>query len=211
VTDAFVVTADWWVSTVAGVGDNQWETPGLGVWTVRELVGHAGRALVTVEDYLRPSCPDDVEGPAPGADDDPVGGAGEYFLGTHGADRLHADVAERGRQAGRELGPVPAATAAALAARVVALVGTAPAGAVFVTRFGVQPFATYLCTRTVELVVHTVDIADACGVTTAIPEPAARLTLAVMVETARRRGAALETVRALGGRTGLPDGFNVFG
>jgi uncharacterized protein (TIGR03083 family) len=211
VPDAYAAAAQWFVTTVAAIGADQWEEPGLGEWTVRDLVGHAGRALVTVEEYYRPACPDDQEPPPPGADDDPVGGAGVYFLGTHEAPQLHSDVAERGRQAGRDLGAVPAETVRALATRVVTLVGGAPDGALFVSRFGVQSFATYLCTRTVELVVHTVDICHACGLEVSIPEGAARTTLAVMVETARHRGEAVDVLRALAGRGALPSGFNVFG
>jgi uncharacterized protein (TIGR03083 family) len=211
VTDAFAAAAEWFVATVASVGPDQWEEPGLGEWTVRQLVGHAGRALLTVEEYFRSSCPADHAPPSPGADADPVGAAGAYFLGTHGAAQLHSDVAERGRQAGRDLGPDPGETVRDLGVRVVTLVRSAPDGALFVSRFGVQPFATYLCTRTVELVVHTVDICSACGLEAHIPEPAARTTLAVMVETARRRGEAVDVLRALAGRAGLASGFNVFG
>ena len=210
VTVAFSAAAGWFASTVVGIGDGQWERPGLGVWTVRELVGHTGRAFVTVEEYSRSTCPDHHELP-PGADDDPVGAAGLYFLATHGATRLHAEVAARGRQAGIELGPVPTATVSTQADRVVALVRGAPASAVFVTRFGVQPFATYLCTRVVELVVHTLDICDASALAPDIPDPAARLTLAVATETARAGGSGPALLRALGGRAGLPAGFTVFG
>jgi uncharacterized protein (TIGR03083 family) len=210
VVDALGAATDWFVATVRAIGPAQWEGPGLGEWTVRQLVGHTSRALITVEDYFRPSCPVDVV-VAEGIDDDPVGGAGTYFLGTHGATQLHRDVAERGRQAAEELGPAPADTVAGLAGRVLTLVRGAPDGALFVTRFGPQGFVTYLCTRMVELVVHTVDIGHACAMESDVPEPAARLTLAVMVETARRRGSGTEVVRALGGRAGLASGFNVFG
>jgi hypothetical protein len=168
VCDAFGAGAGWFVSTVGAIGPVQWEEPGLGVWTVRQLVGHTSRALVTVEDYFRPSCPDDLEVP-PGAGDDPVGEAGAYFRGTHGAPQLHHDVAERGRQAGVELGPVPADTVSGLAERVMALVRGAPDGALFVTRFGPQSFTPYLCTRMVELVVHTIDICDACSFDADVP------------------------------------------
>jgi uncharacterized protein (TIGR03083 family) len=207
---AFGAATDWFVSTVRVIDPGQWEQPGLGVWTVRQLVGHASRALITVEEYFQPSCPVDVVLP-PGADVDPVGDAGTSFLGTQGATQLHKDVAERGRQAGIELGPVPADTVSGLAGRVTALVRGAPDGALFVTRFGPKSLASYLCTRTVELVVHTVDICDACALDVAVPESAARITLAVMVETARRGGSGADVVRALGGRADLPSGFNVFG
>jgi hypothetical protein len=63
----------------------------------------------------------------------------------------------------------------------------------------------------VELVVHTLDICDACGLMPDIPDPAARLTLAVAVETARAAGTGPDVLRALGGRAALPEGFTVFG
>ena len=210
VVDAFAAATDWFVATVDAVGPTRWEDPGLGEWTLRQLVGHTSRALVTVQEYYRPSCPADVSVP-PETDGDPVEQAAASFLGTHGATQLHKDVAERGRQAGAALGPVPADTVTGLAGRVTALVRSAPEGALFVTRFGPKGFTSSLCTRMVELVIHTVDIGDACALDTDVPESAARITLAVMVETARRRGSGTEVMRALGGRAGLAPGFNVFG
>lgn len=49
---AFREAATLFVETVARVPDNAWETPGLGAWTLRALVGHTSRSLVTVETYL---------------------------------------------------------------------------------------------------------------------------------------------------------------
>jgi len=209
--ETYAEAATFLVSSAARVGDDQWEEPGLGQWTVRQLAGHAGRALDTVQEYLRATCPDDLEPLPPGADDDPVGGAGEYFLETHGAPALHDGVAARGREAGEALGPAPAEALAALATGVVQLVAEAPDTAVFVTRFGLHPFATYLATRVVELVVHTVDLCVACRLEPAIPAGAERVTLAVMAETARRRGVGAEVIGALGGRVTLPADFNLFG
>jgi uncharacterized protein (TIGR03083 family) len=209
--ETYAEAAAFLVAGAARVGDDQWEEPGLGQWTVRQLAGHAGRALSTVQEYLRATCPDDLAPLPPGADDDPVGGAGESFLGTHDAPALHEGVAARGREAGEALGPAPAEALAVLATGVVQLVTEAPDTAVFVTRFGLQPFATYLATRVVELVVHTVDLCVACGLEPAIPAGAERVTLAVLAETGRRRGAGAEIIGALGGRAPLPAGFNLFG
>ena len=39
-------------AAVAAVPGDAWEQPGLGEWTVRDLVGHASRSLVTVLEYL---------------------------------------------------------------------------------------------------------------------------------------------------------------
>jgi hypothetical protein len=49
--DAFRQAAGWYVDMVGRVGP-RWDEPGLGVWTVRDLVGHTSRSLLTVEAYL---------------------------------------------------------------------------------------------------------------------------------------------------------------
>ena len=49
---AFDDAADWYLATVALVGD-RWQQPGLGEWTVRDLVGHASRSFLTIETYAR--------------------------------------------------------------------------------------------------------------------------------------------------------------
>jgi uncharacterized protein (TIGR03083 family) len=206
---AFDAAVEWFLTVVARIDPDQWAGPGLGTWTVRELVGHAGRALSTVEDYLSLLAPG---APDPGGDDDPVAGAASYFLGLRDNAPLHADVAERGRQAGLELpaGPGALAALAVRATRVRALVADAPERAVFVTRFGSQPFSTYLLTRTVELVVHGVDVASACASALDIPAPAASAAVAVVGELAVRRGSAGEVLRALVGRGALSPAFDVF-
>jgi uncharacterized protein (TIGR03083 family) len=216
VVAGFDAATEWFLTVVARVGPDQWERPGLGAWSVRELVGHTGRALSTVEDYLWVPDPGAEIGPEPDseADDDPVGAAASYFLGLRDNADLHRDVAERGRQAGAELpsGGNPAVLDALgiLAERVRATVAGAPDDAVFKTRFGVQPFGAYLLTRTVELVVHSVDLAAACGSVFDVPAPAASSVVAVVGELAVRRGSAGELLSALGGRTSLRPDFGVF-
>ncbi len=209
----FSAAAHWFENLVARVEPGQWDDPGLGEWNVRDLVGHASRALVTVEEYLRvdPGDADRVLEAGSGAWAQAVDAAGEYFRGTHDNPELHVQVAARGRQAGVDLGAKPSDAVGQLVARVVALVVHAPNGSVFVSRFGTHPFATYLATRTVELVVHGVDVADACHLDPDVPVAAARLTLQVMTAAAQYTGRGIQVLRALGGRATLPDGFNVFG
>ncbi len=38
--------------SVARIPDDAWDGPGLGDWTVRDLVGHTSRSLVTVIEYF---------------------------------------------------------------------------------------------------------------------------------------------------------------
>jgi hypothetical protein len=209
VVAAFEEGAHWFAGVVGRIGEGQWADPGLGVWTVRELAGHAARAFVTTEEYLV-DAPETTEP----AGDDPVGGAAAYFLGVRDNPALHQDVAERGRQAGAALGASPGATPVAelstLVERVTALVAAAPATAAFRSRFGIVPFATYLATRVVETVVHTVDLERACGLAYDVPAAPGSLAVAVVAELAVRRGSAGEVLDALGGRRPLPGGFGVF-
>lgn len=203
--EAFVEAARWFAGLVAVLGADQLEGPGLGEWTLRQLVAHGSRAMATVADYLRPA----PSGQAP-PDDDPLGAAGAYFLSVHDNAALHSDVAERGRQEAARLGDDPAGAVATLASRVTALVSGAPAEAVFETRVGDVGFASYLCTRTVELVVHGIDVCGAAGMEASVPDHAGAVTLAVMAELAHRRGETVAVVRALGGRAALPADLSLF-
>ena len=48
----FDASARAFLDLLARVDDDRWELPGLGVWDVRGLAGHAARAILTVETYL---------------------------------------------------------------------------------------------------------------------------------------------------------------
>lgn len=184
---AFAEAADWFVATCAQVGD-RWDGPGLGEWDLRALVGHTSRALLTVEEYAaRP------------ADDVVADSAAAYFR----AARVFADgpdVAERGRAAGRALGPDPAAEVAAVAARVVTVVrGLEPEQKV-TTIVGGMRLVDYLPTRTFELAVHTADVAAAISAPLDVPGGAAREALAIAGELAVEAGRAGALLLAATGR-----------
>ena len=49
---AFDEAADLFVSVVDDVPDSAWDRPGLGSWSVRELVAQGLRAIDLVEEYL---------------------------------------------------------------------------------------------------------------------------------------------------------------
>src|SRR2546423_15565057 len=52
VRTAFREAAAFWVATVARVPADAWDRPGLGDWSLRALVGHTSRSLLTVATYL---------------------------------------------------------------------------------------------------------------------------------------------------------------
>ncbi len=56
----------FFVETVGHVPSHALDDPGMGVWSVRELIGHTCRALLTVEHYAgrEPGVPARLAGPA---------------------------------------------------------------------------------------------------------------------------------------------------
>ena len=137
---------------VGRVPPDAWDAPALGEWDLRSLVGHTSRAFVTVLTYLeRPADTEDIDSPE-----------GYYALMSsmtgEGIDQ--SAVAQRGRDAGVALGDDPAAAFATLAERAVAATRAADPDALITTIAGGMRVASYVPTRTIELVVHGYDIAD---------------------------------------------------
>ena len=193
---AFADAAGWYADTVALV-DDRWEQTGLGEWDVRSLVGHTSRALLTVEAYLeQPAARVEVES------------ALDYFLRAR-AVADDAAVAARGRQAGEALGADPAATVGDIAIRVLSRIEPCDGEEMVTTIVGGMRLASYLPTRTFELVAHTTDLAVALGVRAEPPAGPAAQALELVAGLAVRQGAAAPLLRAATGRGGLPAGFSV--
>jgi len=198
VLPAFREASDWYLAAVEGVDPAQFGAPGLGEWSVLELVAHASRAYLTLERYLQPSGRIDIE---TGAD---------FFRLALADPTMNAAVAARGRDEVAALGDDPVATIRARAASaLVAVEGAAP-GAVCVTFAGTLSLADYLATRVVELTIHTLDLAAAVGGDGAEPPgAAARVSLIVLSGLAAQPSSAV-LLRALTGRAELPHGFTAF-
>jgi uncharacterized protein (TIGR03083 family) len=195
---AFEQSAAFFLATVERVGPAQWDRPGLGEWSVRDLVGHTGRALLTVESYL---------GQPAAAVDLPTGA--DYLVTALAAHGDPAAVAQRGREAGAALGADPTAANRALVARVLSLVATADDTRLVTTPVGGMRLLDYLPTRIFELVVHTLDLAAAIGVAAEPPAAAADVALRLVGEIAVRTGKAAPVLLALTGRGPLPAGFSM--
>ena len=193
---AFVDAASEFVRTAAMVGD-RWREPGLGEWDVRALVGHTSRSLLTVEEYLaRPAAT--VEVPS----------APAYYAATS-AMAAGPGVAARGVAAGQALGDDPATAVAGLAARVVPLVERSDGTDLLTTLAGGMRLDDYLPTRTLELAVHTCDLATALGLPLEVPATAATQALRLVSELAVSSGQAGPLLLAATGRPVLPPGYSV--
>jgi uncharacterized protein (TIGR03083 family) len=173
VRDAFTEATAWYLGVIDAIAPDQWERPGLGVWNVRELVGHSLRSFTTIEEYTAGG----------GGVAITVGTAVGYYESIFSNDRaaLHASVAQRGKDSGVKLGPDPVAAIHEAAARVLGLIDQLPDDRPCASPFGVLRLSSYLQTRLVELVVHGMDICRSIGHPLDAPEAAARLALEPLV------------------------------
>lgn len=149
----FATAANGFLHLVDGVPPTMLGAPGLGVWDVRSLLGHASRSFLTIESYVRPgrTGPVGLSSPA------------EYYIAIRDKLADMAEVAERGRQAGLALGPHPSSAVHAIARVVMPLVDSTPDDCLVETPFGTMTLAGYLPTRAFELTVHGIDLARATG------------------------------------------------
>jgi uncharacterized protein (TIGR03083 family) len=198
IREAYSSAADFFVDTVAQIQAPQWQQIGLGVWTVRDLVGHTSRALSTVETYLaKPAARVELERPV------------DYFLQALATLANPAAVAARGRDAGAALGPDPVATVRDLARRVLAGVQAAQDDTPVGTPVGGMRLIDYLPSRVFELTVHTLDLATALGLSMTVPAAAAAVTLHLTADLAMRPEKTAALLLAATGHRPLPEGFSI--
>ena len=198
IREAYEGAAGLFVDTVKQVGATQWEQPGLGVWTVRDLIGHTSRALLTVEMYLAtPATQREVMRPV------------DYYLRVQASLADPGSVAARGRAAGLALGPDPITAVQDIAARVLAQVQTASDAVLVSTPVGGMRLIDYLPSRIFELTVHTLDLAAALPVMVTLPETVAAVALHLLADMALQPDKAAALLLAATGRRALPAGFSV--
>jgi uncharacterized protein (TIGR03083 family) len=186
------------VERVSATDPAAWEQPGLGVWNLRALVGHTSRSLSTLITYLKkPAAVEDIDSPE------------RYYALTAHQTGVADAVAERGRQAGTNLGDQPARTINDFTERAIAAAATADPNALITTIGGGMRVRTYLPTRTFELVVHSLDIAAATDQPAPVtPNATAEATeLAARIAVLLGHGPAVLT--ALTGRRTLPHHFSI--
>jgi uncharacterized protein (TIGR03083 family) len=191
---SFPDVADVFLSAVAAVRPEQWDQPGLGEWSVRELTGHALRAFQTLERL----CDSIGDRPA-------IASASAYYRAGLGVPGAHGGIAERGREAGAQLVD-PVATVRMTIEQALGRLAATPDEHVGETLCGPMRLADYLPTRVVEAGLHTLDLQAATDQPLALPASANGVILGVLADLAD-----MPTVlRALAGRRSLPEGFNLF-
>jgi len=195
---AFVSAARAVGRTVDVIPPGAWDGRGVGDWTVRDLVGHTSRALITVIDYLSRPVAEEVVESAPA-----------YLAAISTGTVEPQTVAERGRLAGRDLGDDPASRFGQLVDEAIRAAEAADQDLIVHTVFGGMRVVAYLPTRTFELCVHGLDIAAAADVPIDLPSAVLEETCALAVSTAVRSGRGVDVLMALTGRRDLPRPFSV--
>ncbi|MBP6997230.1 MAG: maleylpyruvate isomerase N-terminal domain-containing protein [Phycicoccus sp.] len=198
----------WFAQATAGVLEaielvpyDLWSQPGLGSWTVRELVAHTVRAWTTTSTYLSAALPDE---------DAPVVSTPQYFVRALATPGVHDGIAQRARDDVAELGPDPLDAARAHAARTTRIVDALPDDRRLLTPGGVMLLGDYLSTRAFELTVHGLDLCRAIDLDPPTDlARAAQPALILATQVAIERGLAEATLEALTGRTAFAQGLNV--
>jgi uncharacterized protein (TIGR03083 family) len=200
VSKTFASAARSFAALVREIPADAWAGPGLGEWDLRSLVGHASRSLITVSTYLQTTAArEDLTSPQ------------EYYMrvtpSALGIDP--ADVAERGRQAGRDLGDDPAASVDALVSGALGALANVDDPLIEVIGgLGIR-LSNYLPTRTFELAVHSLDIARALDLTWPLPADALDEALLLTARIAALSGHGETVLLALTGRCALPPSFSI--
>jgi len=193
---AFEDAAATLLTTIERVEPHQWELPGLGVWTVRELAAHTLRGFTAVERYLvaQPSV------------DRLIVDVGDFYSTVMVDPKVHTDVAERGRAAGAQLTD-PVGETEATVQRMLALVASTADDEVVETPFGQMTLIEYLATRAAEVSLHTLDLQRATGQHMELQPATSAMVVALIADLAD----PITLLLALTGRGTLPADYNVLG
>jgi len=186
---AFKAASGYFVRAVQLVPGTEWDAPGLGSWTVRELVGHANRAHTTIEEYLAHPQPPE-----------PLGS--RYF-----SDEA---IAERGREAVVALGQDPKSAVDDTSRRVAGLVDETSPEATVGSPARTVTLRDYLPSRTAELTIHGLDVVEVLGLDLEPPSEALEESLVFMARLSVRKGSGRALLRAMSGRGALPSGYSVY-
>jgi hypothetical protein len=164
---------------------------------VRDLVGHASRALLTVEQYAaEPLTGIEAESPV------------SFFLRAFN-EADSSEIADRGMEAGAGLGAAPGESVRSIADRVLGEIASVPDEAILGTPRGPVRMIDYLETRVFELTVHTMDIQTAVGQPLTPPQSALRTTMRVLGGLVLAHGKGAEVALALTGRKTLSSPFRL--
>ncbi|MGX6607520.1 maleylpyruvate isomerase family mycothiol-dependent enzyme [Micromonosporaceae bacterium Da 78-11] len=192
------------VDLVSRIPADRWDGPGLGDWTLRDLVGHTtGSALRQVPGVL--TTPGDaitVRFPE-----------GYWAYARSAPPELYAAAVaastDDARKTGQDLGDDPTDQLREFAGRATQALAAVGDDDIVTTPAGGMRVRDWLQTRTFELVVHGMDIAEAAGIPVEFAPEAVAEATAQAARIAVAVGDGPTVLRALTGRSQLPKSFSV--
>ena len=197
IREAYLESAEFFAKLVDGVDVDAWENHALGQWTLRDLAGHTYRSISTVVGYS--------EKPAAQVD---VDSSVQWILNVR--QNVNPDrVAELGRSAGLEIMDNPQMMVRGFLNMARDRVNDLDEDFILATPQGGMRLIDYLQLRTMELVIHGRDLADALGVDAEPPASGVQVALQVLTGVAVAEGRGPALANALTGRSSLPPNYNL--
>ena len=197
IREAYLESAEFFAGIVDRVDIDAWEEHALGQWTVRDLAGHTYRSINTVVGYS--------EKPAPQVD---VESTTQWIVSVR--QNMDPDrVAEMGRSAGLEIMDNPQMMVRGFLNMARERVNDLDEDFILATPQGGMRLIDYLQLRTMELVIHGRDLADALGMDAEPPASGIQVALQVLTGVAVAEGRGPALANALTGRGSLPPNYNL--
>ena len=200
IRETYLEAGEYFAGVVDKVDIDGWDEPALGEWCARDLTGHTYRSFTTVLSYSdKPGETVELERPV------------DYFLKALESLADAKQVAERGRAAGLEIIDNPTMMVRGFAMYVKNKLDELDDNHIMATPVGGIRLIDYLPTRTFELIIHTMDLAIAVGVSDEPPKSGLEATMEILGQLAMHQGHAPGLILAATGRHSLPEGFSVLG
>lgn len=198
--EAYRQAVEFFVDIVGRIPSEAWDGPGLGIWTIRDLVGHTSRSIAGLADVL-PERAGKVD----------VHSAAHHYHISLAPDDIDDVIAERGKSAGEQLGPDPVQTVHNMAETILPQVAALPEDTIVRYNNGGIRLGDYLATRVLEITVHSMDLCVAMGQELEPPREALSVTLHLLADLGVDSGVGGKLALAATGRGVLPDRFSVLG
>tara|TARA_A100001037_G_scaffold25361_1_gene20734 strand:- start:58586 stop:59188 length:603 start_codon:yes stop_codon:yes gene_type:complete len=197
---AYIDSVESFLEVIRQIDPNQWDANALDQWSFRDLVGHTGRSIKLVKEFgSQRSESLDVQSAALHY---------QISLSPEGANQR---VAAGGVEAGNALGEEPVHhLQEAWIATLETLHSTEEDTVISYVNGGIK-FGDYLRTRILELVVHSIDLAQAIGIDYEPPKEAMREALYLLADLAVDTPYASKLALISTGREISKTSFNVIG
>jgi hypothetical protein len=192
-----------WISAAHAFADlvervDRWDGPGLGDWSLRDLVGHTCSSGLVAVSTAAEAAAEDITSPE------------AYYALAKSVDPAVFETAvarstEDARQSGARLGGHPATAVRHFVDEAVAAVGAEDR--LIMSAGGGMRLHNWLPTRTFELAVHSLDIAAATGLSIDLPDQVVADAAALAARIAVATGNGPAVLLALTGRGDLPRDF----